>query len=196
LRQAIARCDRARLEAEASAERVNRLSDVIGEHGRLQAQLNELYQRDQAARGEWIAGGRLGRDPGNAADTRALNDCIVAMQDELVAAQATLPGKESAHRETVARLQAAETERAAAIAEVAVEICGELARDLTVAVNSALGIEATIRSVMAALEHHPGTVERIASIIRGARQDAGVPRDNDSGRRLLAALATDPGAKL
>jgi hypothetical protein len=35
LRQAIAVVDRARRETEASAERVNRLSDVISEHGRL-----------------------------------------------------------------------------------------------------------------------------------------------------------------
>jgi hypothetical protein len=32
---------------------------VVAEHDRLQAQLCELYQRDQAARGEWIAGGRI-----------------------------------------------------------------------------------------------------------------------------------------
>jgi hypothetical protein len=81
LRQTIAAVDHARREAEAAAEQVRRLTDVIGEHDRLQAQLREFYERDQAVRGEWIAGGRNGPDPGTAADTARLNDRIVAMHD-------------------------------------------------------------------------------------------------------------------
>ena len=73
LRQTIAAVDRARRDTEAAAEQLHRLTDVIGEHDRLQAQLHELMSRDQAARGEWIAGGRVGPDPGDAADTRSLN---------------------------------------------------------------------------------------------------------------------------
>ena len=41
-----------------------------------------------------------------------------------------------------------------------------------------------------------GAAERIAAIIRKAREEAGVPRDGESGRRLLEALCNDPGAKL
>jgi hypothetical protein len=95
---------------------------VTGEHARLEAELHRLYQRDQAARGEWIAGGRVGPDPGDAADTRSLNARLVAMQDELAAAKATLPAKEQVHCDAVSRVQAAQAERGAAIAEVAVEI--------------------------------------------------------------------------
>jgi hypothetical protein len=54
LRQAIARCDRARREAEAAAMVVGRLNAIVDEHSRLQAELHELYVRDERARGEWI----------------------------------------------------------------------------------------------------------------------------------------------
>jgi hypothetical protein len=202
LRQAIAAVDCARRETEAAAEQVHRLTDVIGEHDRFQAELRELYTRDQAARGEWIAGGRNGADPANPADTARLNDRIVAMGDELAAAKATVPGKERAHRQAISRLQAAQAERGAAIAEVAVEICTELAGELTGHLNTALTVEATIRSVLEALNERAGrgdpgigpAPERILSIIRQAREQAGVTRDSESGRRLLDALATDPGA--
>jgi hypothetical protein len=52
LRQAIAAVNHARRETETAAERVGRLTDVIGEHDRLQVQLRELYARDQATRRE------------------------------------------------------------------------------------------------------------------------------------------------
>jgi hypothetical protein len=87
LRQTIAAVDRARRETEAAAEQLHRLIDVFGQHDRLQAQLHELVSWDQAARGKWIAGGHIGRDPGDAADTRAHNDRIIAMQDEFAAAR-------------------------------------------------------------------------------------------------------------
>ena len=41
-----------------------------------------------------------------------------------------------------------------------------------------------------------GAAERVTSIIRRAREEAGVPRDDKSGRRLLDALCNDPGATL
>jgi hypothetical protein len=108
------RCvDHSRREAEAAAEQVCRLTDVIGEHDRLQAQLRQLYERDQAVRSEWIAGGRNGPDPGAAADTARLNDRIVAMHDELAAAKGTLPAKEAVHRAMISRVQAAQVKASA-----------------------------------------------------------------------------------
>lgn len=204
LRQTIAAVDRVRREAEAAAEQIHRLTGVVAEHDRLQAQLLELCKRDQAARGEWIAGGRIGLDPGNAADTTRLNDRIVAMGDELAAAKATLPRKEEAVRAAVSRLQTAQAERGSAIAEVAVEACADLAEEFKGRLNAAFAVEAQIRSVLETLyeraargEPGIGTApERITSIIRQAREQAGVPRDTDSGSQLLDALASDPGATL
>ena len=62
------------------------------------AQLRELVDRDQAATGAWIAGGRQGADPGDAADTPSLVDRVAAMQPELAAARRTLPAAEQRHR--------------------------------------------------------------------------------------------------
>jgi hypothetical protein len=53
---------------------------IITEVARLRAELAELYQRDQRLTGEWIAGGRIGPDPGDAKDTATLNSRIVAIQ--------------------------------------------------------------------------------------------------------------------
>jgi hypothetical protein len=196
LRQSIAAVDRARRDSEAAAAQLNRLTDVIAEHDRLQAQLRELYQRDQAARGEWIAGGRVGRDPGDAEDTRVINDRIVGMGEELAAAKAVLAAKEELHRAAVARLQAASGERAAAVAEVAVEISAGLAGELTASLNTALAVEAKIRSILEVLTGTGPGAEKIAAILHRARNQAGVPHDLETGRRLLEALAENPEAKL
>ena len=196
LRQSIAAVDRARRDTEAAAAQLNRLTDVIAEHDRLQAQLRELYQRDQAARGEWIAGGRVGRDPGDAEDTRAVNDQIIAMGEELAAAQAVLAAKEELHRAAVARLQAASGERAAAVAEVAVEISAGLADELTASLNAVLAVEAKIRSILEALTGTGPGAEKIVTILHRARNQAGVPRDLETGRRLLETLAENPEANL
>jgi hypothetical protein len=63
LAETIAVLDRGRGAVELAAQPVGRLSDVGAEHDRLAALLRELLDRDQAATGAWIAGGRLGADP-------------------------------------------------------------------------------------------------------------------------------------
>ena len=108
---AIAALDRARGAVELAAEPVRRLTDVIAEHDRLAAQLHELIDRDQTATGAWLAGGRVGADPVDAADTRALGERIAAMQPELAAAKRILPEKEAAHRAAIERLRDAAAAR-------------------------------------------------------------------------------------
>lgn len=65
---------------ETAAEPVRRCDVIITKVARLRAELAELYQRDQRLTGEWIAGGRIGPDPGDAKDTATLNSRIVAIQ--------------------------------------------------------------------------------------------------------------------
>jgi hypothetical protein len=158
---------------------------------RLQAQLRELYERDRAVRGEWIAGGRNGPTPGTAADTARLNDHIVAMQDEFAAAKTTLPAKEVAHRAAVSLVQAAQGERASAIAEVAVEVCADLACRFTGALNAALTVEAMVRSVTAprrarvsALSARAGS-EAAPTASRSAQTRTRGPKDGPPSRCRL-----------
>ena len=68
-------------------------------------------------------------------------------------------GEEEAHRAAVSRLQAAQGERASAIAEVTIEVCADSAGEFTDRLNAALAIEATIRSVLAALNERAARAE-------------------------------------
>jgi hypothetical protein len=203
LRQAIARCDRARREAEAAATVVGRLNAIVDEHTRLQAELHELYVRDERARGEWIAAGRVGLDPGDPADTKLLCNNITGMTDELAAARRVLPAKEGLHRDAILKLQAAQTERAAAVAAVAIEVCEAEGTELTAAVNRVLAIEARLLSLRNALNAKGNAgdadaghaAQKITAMITAAKRAGGAPHDAESGLQLLAVLCEDPGAK-
>jgi hypothetical protein len=52
LRQATARCDRARREAGAAAIMVGRLNDIVSDSDQMSAELRELCARDEQHRGE------------------------------------------------------------------------------------------------------------------------------------------------
>jgi hypothetical protein len=205
LAEAIAALDRARGAVELAAEPVRRLSDVVAEHDRLAAQLRELVDRDQALMGDWIADGRVGADPGDAADTRALSERIAAMQPELAAAKRPLPEKEALQRAAIASFGEAAALREAALDAVAVVIAEEVAGELTAAINQALTIEAKLLGLHNALLERARdrtnrsaghAAERISVMIRAAKRSAAVPHDAEGGRRLLAALCEDPGASL
>ena len=142
LAEAIVALDRARGAVELAAAPVHRLTDVIVEGDQLTTQLRELVDRDQRATGEWLASGRVGPEPGDAADTRALRARLDAMQPELAAAQRSLPEKEALHRAAIERLGEAAAARAAALDEVAVVVADGVAGELTAAINEALTIEA------------------------------------------------------
>jgi hypothetical protein len=206
LRQAIARCDHARREVEAAAISVGRLDEILSDSDRLSAGLRELCARDEQHRGEWIAAGRSGPDPGQGRDRQTVAGKLAGLTEEVAAARRVLPAKEELHRDAVLKLQAAHTERSAAVAAVAVavEVYEDLARELTTHLNVALTVEARLRSVFVALNAKGNAgdaeaghaAEKITAMITAAKRGAGVPHDAQSGAALLAALAEDPGAKL
>jgi hypothetical protein len=98
LRQAIARCDRARRDTEAAATVVGRLNDIVTEYDQLSAELRELCARDERHRGEWIAGGRIGPDPGQGHDRQTVAGKLTRLTEECAAARRVLPAKEEHHR--------------------------------------------------------------------------------------------------
>jgi hypothetical protein len=202
LAEAIAALDRARGEVELAAEPVRRLSDVIAEYDRLEAQLRELDDRNASAIGGWIAAGRDGPAPDDT-DAKSLTARMVALRPELAAAKRTLPDKEQLHVAAVARLGVAAADRDATLSEVAVLAANDVAGELTEALNQALTIEARLLSLHNALLERARTnpnaghaAEKLSVMIRSAKRAAGVKHNAESGRRLLAALADDPGAKL
>jgi hypothetical protein len=88
------------------------------------------------------------------------------------------------------------------VAAVAIEVCEDLARELTEHLNVALQVEARLRSVFVALNAKGNAgdsaaghaAEKITVMITAAKRGAGVPHDATSGPRLLEALLTDPEA--
>lgn len=201
--EAITALDRARAEVELAAEPVRRLSDVVTEYDRMEAQVRELEDRDASAMGAWIAAGCQGPAPDDT-DAKSLTARLVALRPALAAARRTLPEKEAQHGAAIQRLGAAVADREVALDEVAILAADEVAGELTAALNQALIIEARLIGLHnALLERARGgdssaghAAERIAVMIRAAKRNAGVPHNAESGRRLLAALADDPGAKL
>jgi hypothetical protein len=183
---------------------VGRLNDIVTDYDQLSAELRELCARDERHRGEWIAGGRIGQDPGQGRDRQSVAGKLAGLTEEVAAARRVLPAKEELHRDAVLKLQAAQTERSAAVAAVAIEVCEDLAGELTEHLNVALKVEARLRSVFMALNAKGNAgdaeaghaAEKITAMIIAAKRGAGVPHDATSGQALLAALAEDPGAKL
>jgi hypothetical protein len=204
LRQTIARCDRARREAEDAATAVGRLNDIVIEYDQLSADLRELCARDERQHGEWIAAGRLGLPPSEGRDRQLVACRLAGLVEELAAARRTLPSKEEAHRDAILTLQAVQTERAAAVAAVAIEVCEAEGHELTAAINRVLGIEARLLSLRNALNAKGNAgdaeaghaAEKITAMITATKRGAGVPHDATSGQALIEALATDPEAKL
>jgi len=78
LAEAITALDRARAEVELAAEPVRRLSDVVAEYDRLEAQVRELDDRNASAIGAWIASGREGPAPDDDTDAKSLTARMVS----------------------------------------------------------------------------------------------------------------------
>jgi hypothetical protein len=200
LRQAITRLAQAQREAEAAAEPLRRCETVQNEDQKLRAELDELYKRDQLHTGEWIAGGRVGPDPGDADDTRALNDRLVAMQGEVRAVAVVLSEKRALHQAAVERVRAAAAERDQARYAVVVEVATSISGEFTTALNEALRFQARIVSLAAALSERGnagdnaalGAAGQILEVMKAAQRAAGVPPDLAFGRQALDQLAVDP----
>jgi hypothetical protein len=130
--EAIAALDRARAEVEIAAEPVRRLSDVVAEYDRMEAQLRELDDHNASAIGAWIASGREGPAPDDS-DAKSLTAAMVALRPELAAARRTLPEKEAQHGAAIQRLGAAAADRNVALDDVAVLVADGVAGELTLA---------------------------------------------------------------
>jgi hypothetical protein len=190
-------------EAADGVTRESEGGSVIAEYDRLEAQLRELDDRNASAIGAWIASGREGPAPDDS-DAKSLTATMVALRPELAAARRTLPEKEAQHGAAIKRLGAAVADREVALDEVAILAANAVAGELTEALQ-AITIEAKLIGLHNALleRARDGTnssaghaAEKLSVMIRAAKRSAGVRHNAESGRRLLAALASDPGATL
>jgi hypothetical protein len=187
-----------------AAVAVGRLNDIVTEYDQLSAELREICARDEQRRGEWIAGGRIGPDPGHGHDRQLVAGKLAGVTEELASARRVLPDKEALHRDAISRLQAAQTERSAAVAAVAVEACEELGTELTAAIDRSLIIEARLLGLRNALLARSNAgdadaghaAERVTLVIASAKRAAGVPRDTASGPAPARGAADGPGGTM
>ena len=184
--------------AEATAP-VRRLDAVLAEAERLNREAAAARDDDEAALGRWIADGGVGNRPHLSATTGASSSRLSELTAQARAAVSALPVAKEAQEAAVERVRRAAAERDAALHGVAVEAATVAAGEFTEALNRALTIEATIRSLYEVLStRHNGLAasEQISAAVRRAKAAAGVPWNQDAGRRLLDLLALDPAATL
>jgi hypothetical protein len=201
LRDAVAALDRAQCEAEDSTKPLRRLDQVTAEVAELEHEIARLQSEDSATLGRWIAEGSIGPRPGPSASTVATEQRLTELQPAVRAVASALPAAQEAHRQSPAHLHGAAAERSLAIADVAVEASAVVAGELTAALNVALAAEAKLLGLCNELRARPdngngSAAEKIAALIKRAKAAAGVPRDPESGRALLGALAHNPSAEL
>jgi hypothetical protein len=203
LRLCITRLATAQNALDAAAVPVRRCEAVESEARQLQAQLNALYRRDEAATGEWIAAGRQGPDPGNAQDTEEVNAKIIAMESDVAAVRRVRPEKEAAYQAAAGRVRDASAELDLAVDVVSVEVVADRAADYTVALSEAMRRdEVPMRSIEDAQRARGNqgnnsalnAANQITQIITASIRGASAERDADYGRWLLEQLRTDPTA--
>jgi hypothetical protein len=201
------------LHAAAAAELAEsqaperRLSAVIRELATAEHDLATCRAEDDDVLADWLADGAEGERPRPSMRTLDAERATAALGRDAVAARAALPGhqaKVQARAERVRDLGIARTD-AAYLASV--EAVREfLDTEFGPAIQRLLAIEAKARSVERALHKlgngsNPSRVAlgcsvEVATAIRNAKGAAGVPHDNDTGRRLLDRLMSDAEATL
>jgi murein L,D-transpeptidase YcbB/YkuD len=197
LQAAIARLAVAQREVDEATKPLHRLHAVETEAERMSAELLELMKRDMARTGEWIANGRVGPDPGDAADTVELNAAILGKREELAGCRSVLPTYQATHLAAVEKLRAASNERDAAVATViTAEIALKVAEAYVASLNQALIHEAQLRSLADAVKlpdgTHTHTTNTVTALIGAAQRSAGAVPDPAFGRDMIAALSVDP----
>jgi hypothetical protein len=153
-----------------------------------------------------VDGGAVGPRPQPRDETLATERRYAEIARSANEVRATLPAAQQSLAEALQRLRAVTTERDEAIFAASVEACEPALAELDETIVHVRTIEARLRSLVAALRlvgWNSGdsttalsAAERVEKRIADARRRRGVPADNESGRRLLELLKTDPAAEL
>jgi hypothetical protein len=190
----------------AAQQPAGRLGAILRDYEAAQAALAELRARDEQTLGDWLAAGANGPRPAVPADTLEAEKRLAAVAGDASAARVVLPQAEAEMQAAAQATRAAMLERDEALHMVAAEAAGVVIAEVAAKLAEAAVIEAKVESVIAELrrrhdgrEGAPGAlqaIERIHKARDAARAALARVRDEVSGTRLLAALVTDPGARL
>jgi hypothetical protein len=206
LRQAIIELDAVSRELDEALKPAQRLSSAVAELEGAERELTELRVRDNAALAAWLAGSA--EDPRPEPSPKTLDaECRIArLNRDGAAARTALPAVEARLQGLAERVRTLHRERDEAAYWAAVDAARACARRWRDRIVGALREEAILRSlhnelvaignlgdgVTAAL----GAANVIVDLINDTKRSAAVPHDQESGRRLMAALMTDPSAAL
>ncbi len=206
LRRAVTKLEAASGELDEAQKPVHRLSSAVAEFEAAERELAELRGRDNAALAAWLAEGATGLRPEPSPATLDAERRIAQLNRDGAAARTALPAVEARSQALAEQVRTLHRERDEAAYRAAADAARVFAQRWRAKLVDALRDEATLRSlhnelvtignlgegVTAAL----GAARAIADLINETRRSAAVPHDQESGRRLVAALMTDPSAAL
>ena len=206
LRRAIIELDAVTRELDAALKPAQRLSSAVAELEGAERELTELRIRDNAALAAWLTGSAEDPRPEPSPETLDAERRIEQLNRDGAAARTALPAVEAHLQGLAERVRTLHRERDEAAYRAAVDAARACARRWRDRIVGALREEAILRSlhnelaaignlgegVTAAL----GAANVIADLINDTKRRAAVPQDQESGRRLMGALMTDPSAAL
>jgi hypothetical protein len=203
---AIAELAAAEAALGAAQEPATRLAAIVTAAAGSEAELAKLRAEEERRVGLWLAAG--GRDVRPVPDPAigAAEAHHAALAADAAAARAALPAAEAAYRHCAETVVNAQRRRDEALCAVAAEAADGFAREYRAALLTALRHEAVLHGLRAELLRRgngsntaSGALEaagRVAAVIAETKKSASVRHDLTTGGRLLAALMSDPDARL
>jgi hypothetical protein len=206
LRRAIAELDAMSRELGEAQKPAQRLFAAVAELEAAERSLAELRERDNAALADWLATGAEGPRPESSPATLDAERRVAQLNRDGAAARTALPAVEARLQAIAERVRTLHRERDDAVYWAAADAARAFALRWRERLVGALREEATLRGlhtelltignlgngVTAAL----GAAKVVGDLINEIKRSAAVPHDQESGRRLVAALMADPSAAL
>ena len=184
-----------------------RLFGVVQELATAERNLTACRCEDDRVLAAWLVDRAEGKRPQPSEQTLAAERAVAELGRDAVAARAALPEHQDKVQVCAERVRDLGIARKDAVYLASVQAVREfLDTEFGPAIQRMLAIEAKARSVEKALHElghgsNPSAVAlgcslEVATAIRQAKTTAGVPHDDDTGRRLLDRLISDPEARL
>jgi hypothetical protein len=171
------------------------------EHRQLRERLSEHRATLKADVGNWIADGSIGPRPAGPPQMVGVEQQLRGVQADAGAIAKVYAAAQARAAAASGDVVAAGAELAVAVANAAVEAADAVVAEYRDRLRLTLLSQSRVESVIAALQAEQNTSATGAAIalrdrLNEARRAVEVPRDGESGRRLLERLATDPEAEL
>jgi hypothetical protein len=203
---AIADLAAAAADLAAVQQPATRLAAVIAEAACLEAETATLRAEEEERLGSWLAGGGSAPRPEPTPAMVAAERRLGAVGGDAAAAGAALPAAEQRFRVCADRVRALQRRREEMVCAAAIDAARGFAEKYRAALSVALEHEAVLRGLRDELlvrgnraDAEPAALAAagwIGELIAATRRSAAVRHNPEPGRRLLAALQTDPAAAL